>query len=248
MKKHILILTIVALAATGLISCNGDRVVPPSDEISHVVEAVLVRDMNTELSHFNLTLKRNGVYLTSAIISLEGMTISSDTTGYFRQFTLNSQFPFGGSYNLRIVDSTILDTTLLITIPDSLSIVDAGFRNFTGSAEPVIWISSSGTDGYILATTTPPGAVSDSGYAVFVSGTLESSIPPEAFTYLLDRIEGVHKIYIASYKGTPMESDNMPFAMPATGGPVNNLTTGDLTGRIGGIVIAQSDTISVPVP
>lgn len=244
MKKHILIFTIVALAATGFISCDGDLTKPVTVDTSHTLEALLVQDMETELSYINLTLKRNGADLTTAFITLGGLTISSDSTGYYRQFT-TGQFPAGADYNLRIVDSTILDTTLTITLPGSFSINDAGFRNFTGSAEAVSWVPSSGSDGYILATTTPTGSISDDGYEEFVFSN-EASIPPEAFIYLLDRIEGYHTIFVSAYQGTPMDVGNLPFEIPATGGPANNLATENLTGRIGGLVIALPDSITVP--
>ncbi len=244
MKKHILIFAIVALA-TGFVSCDGDLVKPTTVDRSHTLEALLVHDMDSGLSHINLTLTRGGTDLTTAIVTLGGLTISSDSTDYFRQFT-TGQFPAGASYSLRVIDSTIMDTTLTITLPGSFNIVDAGFRNFTGSAEAVSWTGSTGTDGYIIATTTPPGASTTDGYELFISGTLEGTIPPDAFNYLSNRIEGLHTIYLASYKGTPMDSADLPFDIPATGGPTNNLATENLTGRIGGMVIALPDSITVP--
>lgn len=244
MKKIVLIFAIVAFGATGIISCDGELTKPDTETTLYVLEALLVRDLALGASYVDVNLKRNDSILTTATVTLDGQIISSNATGYFRLFPI-SQFPADSSFSLRIVDESILDTTLSISLPGELNIVDDGFRTFIGSAEPVSWTVSAGTDGYILATTTPPGAITSNGYESFVTSSISSSIPPEAFNYLSQRILGYHMIYVSSYIGSPVASNNFLFDIPTSGGPADNLTGGNLTGKIGGMVIAQPDSISV---
>ncbi|MEE9443341.1 MAG: hypothetical protein V3V99_11820 [candidate division Zixibacteria bacterium] len=245
MKKIFKISWIIVAATVLMTGCGGDLTNPGSgDEDSYTVAAVLTKSLETDSAFIEISLLKNNQVFTEANVTLASIEISSNTVRYYRAYGPDTIL-VGNSYQLQISDSTTQILSTNITLPGSVTINGPDIRNYTGGAEAVAWSGSSGSSGYILATT-PPAAFSDlDGYGEF-TGNLSGSIPSETFMLnLTDRIVGTHMIYVAAYTGAPFDGDAIPFDIPATGRPANNITTGDVTGRVAGIVISSPDSIIV---
>ena len=234
-----LIAVIVTLAG-----CGGSLTSPGTPD-SYQVSALLVKEMATDSARVEVTLKKNGVLYSEAYLTLRGLVLTGDSTGYRRTFT-PAQISADTSYTLNIKDSSFLNVNLTISLPDTLSITNPDFRYFTGGVVPVQWIGGTSGDGYILATA-PPAAAPDSadGYSTY---TLSNSgnIPTTAFMYnATDRIVGNHHIYVASYIGAPVAAPALPFDLPNSGAPAANVAVGKVTGRLAGVILSPPDSINV---
>jgi hypothetical protein len=245
MKKFIKISWIIATATIFIIGCGADLTKPdPVDEDSFSVEAVLVKNLETDSAFVEISLLKNNQALASASVTLAGLEISGDSGSYSRAYG-PGPISAGNSYLLVISDSTAQILSTNITLPGSVVINGPDIRNFTGDPEAVAWSGSSGSSDFILATT-PPAAFSDeNGYGEF-TGNLSSTIPSETFVLIsTDRMLGTHMIYVAAYTGAPFDSDAIPFDIPTVGRPANNISVDSVSGRIAGIVISSPDSIIV---
>lgn len=243
MKKIYLFLAIGAAISILLAACNAEKIVPPvTQEKTYRVEAVLVRDLATDSASVYVTLTKSKVAYRGADVYLGLLPIDTTSTGYFRRFGPN-QILSDSSYVLTIVDDTLLDTKLTFTVPDSF-VVDTHYRFFTGGEEAVVWSPSVNADGYVLATV-PPNTALYTGYSAYVP-TTSGTIPAGTFLDgLNNRIVGTHMIYVSAYIGAPTQSPVLPFDLPSTGGPADNVSGDDIAGRIAAMVIALPDSIVV---
>ncbi len=243
MKKIYLILAIGAAVSILLAACNAEKVVPPVvQEKTYGVEAILVKDLLTDSASIFVTLTKSKTAYKGADVYLGPLPIDTTAYGYFRRFGPNQIFT-DSSYMLTIVDDTLLDTELTITMPDSFEI-DKRYRFFTGGEETVDWSPSVNADGFILATV-PPAIYTIAGYSAYIDSD-QGTIPPATFLdSLTNKYVGTHLIYVAAYIGAPVESPTIPFDLPLTGGPADNITGEDIAGRIAGMLIATPDSIIV---
>ncbi len=243
MKKIYLFLATCAAISIILAACSAEKIVPPvAKEKIYRVEATLVKDLLTDSASVFITLTKSKVAYKGADIFLGLLPIDTTAAGYFRRLGPN-QILADSSYVLTIVDDTLLDTELTITMPDSLEI-DKRYRFFSGGEESVAWTPSVTADGYILATV-PPDIYDFAGYSAYVDAD-QGTIPPATFLdSLSQKIVGTHMIYVAAYIGAPIESPAIPFDLPSTGGPADNVSGDEIAGRIAGVVIASPDSIIV---
>lgn len=243
MKKIYLFLAIGVAVSILLAACNAEKVVPPVvKEKMYGVDAILVKDLLTDSSSIFVALTKSNVIYRGADVSLGQLTIDTTSFGYFRRLGPNQIFT-DSSYILTIVDGTLLDTEFTITMPDSFEI-NKRYRFFSGGEEAVDWTASANADGFILATV-PPEIYNIAGYSAYIDSD-RGTIPPATFLdSLSNKYVGTHLIYVAAYIGAPTESPAIPFDMPSTGGPADNITGDEIAGRIAGMLIATPDSIIV---
>ncbi len=243
MKKKTALLVIL-IALIGFSGCGGDLTGSGDSDDVYTIRAVLVKLQETDTARIDVLLTKNGDTSKSAVISLGGNELDTNETGYYKDY-IAGQLPIDTDYTLNVSDSGSIDIDFSIRLSDAVTITDAGFRFYTGSAEAVNWTGGGMGTGYILATMPPGSATVDTGYTAY-TGILTGTIPSEAFEMnLSDRIEGIHKIYVASYTGAPIASDFIPFDLPKTLVPADNVSETNITGRTAGIVVAVPDSISV---
>lgn len=243
MKQSISLSISLLVFAVLLATCGGEQKPTSTVTDTYRVEAVLYKNLDDGEANIDLCLIKNGVMYKGANITLDTIPLDTNVCGYTKRFS-PSQVLVNSSYILNITDGSKLDLDIPILVPQSFSIVDVGFRNFTGSPEAVSWTASTNLDGYILATVPPDSAVTDDGYEEYVAVT-NGSIPAETFSYNQERIIGSHMIYVTAYSGAPVEFPTLPFAIPATGGPADSVWAKNVTGRVAGMVIAAPDSIFV---
>lgn len=243
-KKILFVLLVLGLGLTG---CGGSLTGGDDDSDYYTISAVLVKNVQTDSAAITVVLTKNADTITSAVITLDGDTLMTNSSGYYKTYG-SGRIPVDTVYTLSITDSTLLDRDLSIRLASTPVITDAGFRFYTGSAEPVAWTGGANADGFILATKPPDDAAVDTGYSAY-TGLLNGTIPSETFELdLNDRIIGTHMIYVVAYTGAPVEDGFIPFFLPSVLVPDDNITGTTIIGRTAGIVIALPDSISVSNP
>jgi hypothetical protein len=243
MKKMYIFLTMCAAISVILAACNAEKITPPQVvEKTYGVDAILVRDLMGDSASIFVTLTKSAAAYRGADVYLGQAQIDTIATGYYRRFGVDQIQP-GSTYVLTVVDDTILDAQLTLTMPDSFE-VDKHYRLFQGGEEEVLWSPSVNADGYILATV-PPVGVNDSGYTAYVISD-RGTIPAATFLdSLSNKIVGTHMIYVAAYIGAPIKSPDIPFYIPTVNNPADNVSDDNIAGRIAGMVIASPDSIVV---
>ena len=249
MKKFIFPAVLSLIMVTVISSCSGDLNVTDDTETTYSVQATLVKDLADGTAQIDIVLNKNGSLYKNAVITLAGYQVDTSINGYSHTFT-TGQIATGSSNILTITDSIFLDVTYTIDLPGTLAIdmpeLPAN-RLYSGGAVTVEWTISSGTDGYILATTTPSGSSTDDGYEVYLFG-FAAAIPTDGFIFNQQTIVGTHMVYVAAYIGSPIKTLAIPFDIPVVNNPDDNITTTTVSGRISGMVISAPDSVVVPGP
>ncbi len=236
---HLLVLGVIIILG----GCSGETT-RPLDGATYRVQALLYKELLTGGAHLEVTLSKNGSNFKEATVTLDGMEVDTNIFGYSQQFGA-SQILVDSSYVLNIQDSSRLNIDLTISLPGACSINSPAIRHYTGDPVSVEWTISTGSHGYILATSPPDSAITDNGYEEYVSG-ISGTIPPEAFVINVDeRILGTHGIYVASYVGAPTAFPSLAFDIPVANNPDDNVSGTRIKGRVAGMVIAAPDSIIV---
>lgn len=247
MKKNLLAVVMFLITVAIISSCSGDLNVTDDTETTYSVQATLVKNLADGTAQIDIVLSKNGSLYKNAAITLAGYQVDTSLNGYSQTFT-PGQIATGSSNTLTITDSASLDVNYTITLPGTLSIDMSDLpenRHYSGGAVPVEWTISSGTDGYILATTTPLGSSTEDGYEIYLSG-FANAIPADGFIFNQQTIVGTHLVYVASYIGSPINTLAIPFEIPVANNPDDNITTTTISGRISGMVISAPDSVVVP--
>ncbi len=246
MNKYFAISGIILMAVAVMGGCNG-KVTGPGHTPNYRVEGILVKSLDGGSARIDLTLTKDSLSYKKAVITLGTTILDTNTLGYTKTFVADSILP-GQNYQLNIHDSTSLNVNLIIALPGSLTSHVTNLpvdRIYSGGVVSVEWTISAGTDGYLLATDPPSGAITDSGFSAYFDGT-SGSIGPDAFRYNLNAISGTHKVYAAAYTGAPVSGPGVPFAIPVANNPADNVSKNILFGRLAGLVIAAPDSVVVP--
>jgi hypothetical protein len=243
MKKIYAISIPVLLIAAVWIGCSGDITPPVPAGSTYYVEALLAKNLDTDLASIVVTLDKNDSVYMDAAIMLAGLELGTYQESYIRNFGA-SEILVDSSYTLNIKDGDSLNVNLTISLSGAFAIDGPAYRQFNGGAESVQWTPSIGSDGYILATQPPPDSAGYDGYAAYYTVTT-GSIPPETFLNGIDRILGTHSIYVAAYTGAPTAGWMGYFDIPADNAPANNISMSRVSGRVAGMLIAPADSIIV---
>ncbi|MCK5127830.1 MAG: hypothetical protein KAR42_16355 [candidate division Zixibacteria bacterium] len=247
MEKKILLCIAIIVIAVLSFGCGGDLTGGSDNNDVYVINASLVKNTFTDSARIDVVLTKNGDTCHCADIQLGAIVLDTNAIGYYKIFD-SSQIIVDTVYTLNVRDSSSLNANLTIRLANTVTITDAGFRFYTGSAEAVSWTGGTNADGFILASTPPAGAVVDTGYTSYYS-ILNGVIPVE--TFLINpttRIIGIHKIYVAAYNGAPVANSLLPFDLPKINIPASNVNGSNISGRVAGIVISASDSIDVSAP
>jgi len=243
MNKYLCYSVFLILAIVIFVSCDG-KVITPGEAVNYTVQATLIKDLADSSAVFEMALTKDGTAYKQATVTIGGLPVTGSDSGYVRVFSPTQILP-GSNYILTIQDGTALNINFALIMPGEFAIDGPDFREFDGTAVQVQYSVSTNTDGYILATKPPDTASVTDGYEAYVFGTV-NTIPPETFILnLQDRILGMHRIYVASYTGSPIASDYLPFDIPVVNNPADNVDRSIITGRISGILIAVPDSIVV---
>jgi len=246
MKKLVVFVGLGIITAVVIGGCSKSAVGPGLSAKYHV-EAMLVENLAGYTARIDVALTKNDSLYKKAIVTLAAVPLDTVSIGYYKTFDTTVIKP-GHSYVLNIKDSTSLNYNITISVPAILTGQVTNLpvnRLYSGGMVTVQWTVATGADGYIYATTTPPGSISDSGYQVYAAGT-DGAIPPDAFKLNQVPISGTHKVYIAAYTGAPVSAPGVPFAIPVANNPADNISTTIITGRAAGMVVALPDSVVVP--
>jgi len=241
-KVYFAIITMIAAVLT-LAACSGDPPVRSSSGSTYRVDAMLLRQLLPDTAAIYVMLQKNGSDFFEADIHLSGKALDTGQGGYLRYFAAE-EIPVDSVYRLHIVDGDSLDINLSIVLPDSFLIQSPDLRQFTGQAELIDWTAVPSADGYILATVPPDTDIVYAPFGAYVTET-DETIPPGTFLDDQARIVGTHMIYVAAYTGAPVEFFEMPFQLPESGAPEDNVSSPSVEGRLCGLLVAPPDSMLV---
>ena len=233
------------MAAAIMGGCSG-QVTGPGHTPNYRVEGILVLSLATNTARMDLTLTKDSVNFKKAIVTLGSTVLDTNVLGYTKEFAAGV-IETTQNYQLNIHDSTSLNVDLMISIPGGLrdSVVSPVSKIYRGETVHVVWTISTGTDGYILATQPPPGAISDSVFSAYFNDT-QGSIIPDPFRINDMAVSGKHTIFVAAFTGAPTQLPAVPFLIPVANNPADNVSKKILFGRLAGMVVAVPDSIIVP--
>ncbi len=210
--------------------------------------AVLVKNLSDGSARIDMTLQKNDSTYKKAVVTLGTTILDTNILGYTKSF-LSTEILVGQNYTLNIHDSTSLNINLIITMPGSYtdSVAVPANRIYSGGNVTVGWTVAANADGYILATVPPADAITDAGDSTYyydvTSGTI---IGPEIFRPNGVAVSGTHKVYVAAFAGAPVKTPGIPFSVPETNKPGDNVSKNILFGRLAGMVITAPDSVVVP--
>ncbi len=234
------------MAAAILGGCSGN-VTGPGHTANYRVEGILVKSLDGGSARIDLTLTKDSLSYKKAVVTLGTTVLDTNSLGYTKTFT-PSVIQAGQNYQLNIHDSTSLNVNLIIAMPGSLAISNVALpadRHYVSGAVGVTWTVSAGTDGYILATDPPAGAITDSGFSAYFND-VQGSILAGSFRYNGLAISGTHEVYVAAFTGAPVKTPGVPFLIPVANSPADNVSKNILFGRLAGMVVTAPDSVVVP--
>lgn len=257
---------LLALMTTALVVSCGDTGTKGEVDTKWMVNALLSHDANSGEANAYLALTRNGAAHTAALVTLEAS--GADTTD-----KISLAGAGNGTYRLTFSPALLHDTTYIkvkslldqfqfsysLSLPESLGVEVVGLPDnrvlSTTQQVQVRWRAPRFADGYILiaqpalpsnqavgfkAILRPGGYGEDPPY-------LTALIPLQTFRNTGSEFQpGAFNVWIAAYTGSPINTTELPFVLPA--GFASNIGRTGVTGQIGGLFIGKMVTLTAVAP
>ncbi len=238
------------LAAILLSECGRAVDIDKTTSSKYGLRGGIVKNLDTDSTLSVIIVTKDNVPYPLANVVLYDDTLVYDTAqGFYRFSDTGASMPASGTDTLKIVDSLLLDEKFVIILPNDIMITSIALPdnriNAGGASVQLQWQTSLQNDGYILAVVLKDSTYTDGGFTEFVLGGVNSaSILPDAFRIYGDSLTiGWYYVYVYSYTGSPASTYNLPTSIPV--GLTDNISTLDITGRFGTIVVTGRDSIFV---
>ncbi len=261
MKKKIILSAKTMIAGFAIIlSIFGCESSPTSNggstDADYRFDGTLIKDLNLNNTKIAANLEKYDSSLTSAVVTFSTDTLSYNDVNaivdsiYTLDFDFSNKYP-SGNYNLTIEDNDLFSQTISVAVGDTFSINSivptTGQWRPTDGAVVVSWNGSENVDGFIVAVVKADEAYQGSGYSAYSTSMVTSeSILPDVFytSNVLDT--GLYKIFVYGYSGVvdrSLANLLLPTSLPDQ--LADNITSADLTGHFGSIVVSASETLRV---
>ncbi len=217
----------------------------------------LVKEMNLDSTRIVTDLERNQAKRGLSEIVFGTDTLTFDDPAFFidsvYSFAVSPAVAYGlDTIPLAIVDSTVLDDSLIVNVPDTISINEIAPANHlvTGNGSVTLGFSASpDVIGYVVAAVLSGSEYTGAGWSEYTESFANSgTITPDAFLGPdgLNPVEGLYNVYVYAFNGAPdsvLTSRLLPVPLPTQ--LVDNIDHPVFTGHFGAIVVALKDTVRV---
>jgi hypothetical protein len=255
-----------ALAALMFFVSCGDTGTDGEVDVKWVVNASVSRDANTGQAGSYLSLTRDGVAYTAALVKLTAPAGDSADT-------ISLMGGGDGTYRLTFTPQQLRDTTNItvkslldqfqfsfqLSVPESLGLEVVGLPDFkvlsSTQQVQVRWIAPKYAEGYILVVQPASTSSSAVGYKrILTPGEYGQDppystalIPNTAFRSTQSEFQaGVYNVWIAAYHDSPINTNQIPFTLPS--GFTRNVDRTGITGQIGALFIGRVVNLTAVAP
>jgi hypothetical protein len=256
--RQAIILALTVFIASGVFfSCNGTPTGGGGAGSDYTLQAYVIGDLERDTSLIRVRFLRDGVSIPGGPVSLDTFLLSFDIADSLFKSDFGPANTLGsGPRAFTAFDGASEVTAESITLVGSLAmnIAAPANRQYTATDGAVIanlTSPSANSAGYALGIVKAGEEYTGSGYAEFFSlADGAGVIPPEFFRDSLNSdslLVGTYYLYMYSYNGAPQidsRTSDLPTVLPV-GGFTPNLSTANLSGSVGSIVVSLRDTIVV---
>jgi hypothetical protein len=216
----------------------------------------MIQDPNINTTRVVAKILRDGTDFAGADFEFAGnnLTFSDLIYGFDSiYFFVQDTSPAVSTDSAAIIlkDSANFEDTLMVAVSDTFRITDINDPSnrilLPGNGVAYTWSPSTNAVNYVMAAVLADSAYRKYGYSEYlpVIGT-SGTLPAEAFSVSPspDMDTGLYNIYVYSITGVPdsaLTAGLLPVPLPLQF--PNNISTGDITGRIGTIHVTLLDTV-----
>lgn len=247
----------VAVAIScALFSCNVTPIGGDGVQRFRLAGAVVI-DPNKGSTTIGVDFLRDGLASPRAALIFAGDTLMYNWPGFpvpqaFSQFYTSASRYTVGSHTLLVIDSTLLNDSVITVVTDTFSITDVVPTNrlVLGNHNVTIgWDGSALAQGYVMATVLRQNAYEGTGYSRYVTtGATAGTFPPDAFSLSPGTLPdtGWYYLYVYSYSGAPDSAlTNLALPVPFPSTLPDNISKGTTGGRFGIVRVTDFDSVHV---
>lgn len=249
-------MSVVLLLLAGLTGCDSASV---DNQVvsSYRAEGGLVLDQNIDSTFVSVRFERNDTLLVGAALWYGGDSLRFN----YPQICVCNAYSGGtdsvtgyaaATPSLIMKDEDRFEDTLSMTVVDTFSISNFVPANhlIQGNGQVSLeWNVAAHADAYVLAAVKVSEAFTGEGYSLYAPlAATAGTIPPDAF--LLEGTNepdtGLYNIYVYALNGSPdsaLVEYKLPVPLPDQ--LAENISTNNLNGRFGTIMVSLRDTVRV---
>lgn len=237
-----------------LISCGDETNPNGTIDNTHVINYTYAQSADDGKVYCYLDITRNNEPFNTAAV---GLYIDTDTIPVAVMSRTSDQGAYAASFNAFELDTSRIVKTKLntpvdqfnftdqIVVPDTFSFDAPGLPDnivrASDASVPLEWTASARANGYFVIVMPADEGNTAAGYSALVSGT-SVSVPISAYQNNLGFSTGDYNVWVVAYRGSPVDSPDLPFAIPA--GFANNITRVGVSGKAGALFVAARLVLS----
>ena len=244
---------LTALFTVALAGCGGSGAPPGLTSEGYLSQSYLLRNIDLNNAASKVFFRLDDTLIPPGPVNLDAAR--HDFNASSGLYTLSFPTSGGitaGAHQLGLFDGATEVITIQQNMPGDPEVaVSSPANRIYQSGQGNVLCSVTTTEvtgGHIIAAVKADQAYTNTGFVAIVGGS-SAIIPPDAFflpgTTTLDT--GVYYIYVYAFNGAPF-IDSIDDDLPTQISSLNladNLSTADISGRFGSIVISRRDTLIV---